>query len=129
MRRVRIAQALGSVSFLLAVGAMYFLALWPYAYEGSVYRGGTFETTSASIIEENGLGVMWVLAFPAVLSALGLMASFLTTLFSKIILWAAAVLLVFFSVATSFSVGIYYYPATLALLLAAVLHVRARPAS
>ena len=112
----------------LAWGVVIWLAF------GSVYQGtsvapvGPGETpneptrTSASLIEVNGWQVIPILLVPAALTGLALLTVLLTHTGQtrrKVLLWVLAVLLIVFCVLASFSLGIFYVPSALALLLTA----------
>ena len=113
----------------LAWGVVIWLAF------GSVYQGmsvapvGPGETpneptrTSASLIEVNGWQVLPILLVPAALTGLALLTVLLTHTGQtrrKVLLWVLAVLLLVFCVLASFSLGIFYVPSALALLLTAI---------
>ena len=113
----------------LAWGVVIWLAF------GSVYQGmsvapvGPGETpneptrTSASLIEVNGWQVLPILLVPAALTGLAL----LTVLFThtgqarrKTLLWLLTALLLVFYILGSFTIGIFYLPSALVLLLTAI---------
>lgn len=119
----KIAKATAGLSLLLATGALLFLTLWPYAYRGEVWQDGKLvERTSASLIEENGWGILWALLLPVALSASGFLSALRPTRVAKVILWLSALAFVGFSIVSGFSIGLFYFPAALALLLAAMAH-------
>jgi hypothetical protein len=113
----------------LACGVVIWLAF------GSVYQGtsvapvGPGETpneptrTSASLIEVNGWQVLPILLVPAALTGLALLTILLThtgQVRRKVLLWVLTVLLLVFCILGSFSIGIFYFPSALALLLTAI---------
>ena len=125
-RRASVAAAL---SVLLAIGALLFLVWWPDFYQGETVQlgpDGTSEVTrsSESLIEHEGLGILWFLVLPAGLAVTGFMASLRPTLSGKVGVWLAAVPLAGFAFVTSLSIGPFYYPAAMALLLSAFTHRR-----
>ena len=128
MLRNRIARGLAGLSLLLALGAMLFLALWPNYYRGEEVspEGGVVARTSASLIEENGLDVLAVLLLPVGFCLWAFVVSLLGSRPTKAVLWVMAVLLLGFSLFTSLTVGAFYFPAALALILAASL-AKTRP--
>ena len=117
-----VASALAGLSLLLAVAALLFLTFWTGYYEGEEVTadGAVVAKTSASLIEENGMDVLGLLAVPVVLSAMGFLASFSRARVGTIGLWTSAVLLVLFALVTGFTVGMFYLPAGFMLVLAAV---------
>ena len=117
-----VASALAGLSLLLAVAALLFLTFWTGYYEGEEVTadGAVVAKTSASLIEENGMDVLGLLAVPVVLSAMGFLASFSRARVGTIGLWTSAVLLVLFALVTGFTVGMFYLPAGFTLVLAAV---------
>ena len=107
---------------------------------GPVYQGvsSTVETRpegfaiesveiSETLLEANGLSAFPLLIGPVVLTAL-VVAMLMTTRIKpskrKVSLWVAAVLLLGFCVVGAFSIGMFYLPAALALVVAAVLGSR-----
>jgi hypothetical protein len=105
----------------LAVLAAGWLALWPCVYRGvfaEVVDGvRTVRITCDSLVDVNGAGVLALLALPVVLTALGVWA--VRTASSRM-LWIAAVLLLVFCLVSGFSVGLWFLPASIALLLCAL---------
>ena len=125
-RRTSVAAAL---SVLFAIAALLFLVWWPDFYQSETIQlgsDGSSEVTrsSESLIEHEGLGLLWFLALPAGFAATGYMASLRPTLSGKVGVWLAAVPLVGFAFITSLSIGPFYYPAAIALLLSALMHRR-----
>ena len=129
--RNKVSQFLAGASVLLALGAALFLALWPYYYRGESVSvdGRIIERTHASLIEENGVEVLPLLLLPMALSLSAWLLLFLKNQRTKALMWAAAILLLVFSFFTGLTVGAFYLPAALALLLAAIAATRRhRPA-
>ena len=79
---------------------------------------------TATLIEVNGLGVVLpLLLTPVVLTGLGLLAALLTDVGlarRKVLLWVLAALLLGFCAVSVFSVGFFYLPAAIALIVSAV---------
>ena len=117
-----VASALAGLSLLLAVAALLFLTFWTGYYEGEEVTadGEVVAKTSASLIEENGMDVLGLLAVPVVIAALGFATSFWRARAGKVALWTSAVLLVLFALGTGLTVGMFYLPAGFTLVLAAV---------
>jgi len=120
---------------VLAWAVGLWLALVP------VYRGVSVTATApgetaiestpvtASLIEVNGLWVLLLLAIPVVLTGLALVSILLTApgqARRKLSLLALAVLLVGFGVVGSFSIGLFYLPSALALVVSAAVAFRGR---
>jgi len=82
---------------------------------------------SETLLKANGLSAFPLLIGPVVLTAL-VVAMLMTTRIKpstrKVSLWVAAVLLLGFCVVGALSIGMFYLPATLALVVAAVLGSR-----
>ena len=82
---------------------------------------------SETLLKANGLSAFPLLIGPVVLTAL-VVAMLMTTRIKpskrKVSLWVAAVLLLGFCVVGAFSIGMFYLPAALALVVAAVLGSR-----
>lgn len=117
------ASALAGLSLLLAVAALLFLTFWTGYYEGEEVTadGAVVAKTSASLVEENGMDVLGLLAVPVVLAAMGFLASFARSRVGTIGLWTTAVLLGLFGLGTAVTVGVFYWPASLTLLTAAII--------
>jgi hypothetical protein len=117
------AGALAAASLLLSLAALLFLTFWTGYYEGEEVTtdGAVVAKTSASLIEENGMDVLGLLAVPVVLSAMGFLASFSRARVGTIGLWTSAALLGLFALGTALTIGVFYWPAALTLLSAAVI--------
>ena len=102
---------------------------------GPVYQGVSVPATIAgepageatrhthTLVEANGLWVLWLLLIPVVMSGLVLVAIALTSpgqARRKALLWTLALALLVFCVVGIFSIGLFYLPALVALLVAAV---------
>ena len=86
-----------------------------------------YTRVSATLIDINGLRVLPLLMAPVVLTALALLAVLLTDAWSakrKVLVWVSAVLLLVFCGVGSFSIGLFYLPAALVLVLSAVIGSR-----
>ena len=121
MTRNRIAKGLAGVSLLLANAALLFLAFWPYSYKGTAVStdGGVVDETSASLIEQNGMGVLVWLIIPVVLCLVAFLVTLSRIRGGRVIMWAMAVLLLLFGLVSILSIGAFYLPAALALIIAA----------
>src|SRR3972149_5029385 len=72
--RGRFATQLAAAACALSLAAALFLALWPESYQGtSVTTDGRVTGTSASLIEENGAGVLLWLLLPVAACLWGLL--------------------------------------------------------
>lgn len=137
-------MVVATLSLLLATAAASFLVFAPCIYRGvrSTQKlgvgGGSSqqEEFCASLIEVSGVGVVTVVAIPVALAAIAALSSMVglrgavsTLGVSTVALrrgtrtgvWLSAVLALLFSVATGFSIGLFYMPASLGLLVAATL--------
>ena len=115
------------VAVALAVVAGLGLAFYP-VYQGesqTVSSSGVVTSSSdgATLIDENGPWVALVLCVPVVLVALGLWGAIRGR---KTLAWVSAGVLLAFCVLGGFSIGLFYLPAGLLLLLAAGLTARGR---
>ena len=117
------------IAHALAWVVVIWLAFGPIYQGTSVVPVGPGETpneptrTSASLIEVNGWQVLPILLVPAALTGLAL----LTVLFThtgqarrKTLLWLLTALLLVFYILGSFTIGIFYLPSALVLLLTAI---------
>lgn len=121
MTRNRIAKGLAGVSLLLANAALLFLAFWPYSYKGTAVStdGRVLGETSASLIEENGMGVLVWLIIPVVPCLVAFLVTLSRIRGGRVIMWTMAVLLLLFGFVSILSIGAFYLPAALALIIAA----------
>ena len=110
------------VALLLALGPVYQgvskTAVWTRGAASASTRGTT------TLIEVNGLSVLFVLLAPVVLTALALLTVLLThagQAWRKVLLWVLAVLLLGFCAVGIWTIGLFYAPAALALVFAAIL--------
>ena len=125
--RNKVCQFLAGASVLLALGAALFLALWPESYQGtSVTTDGRVTETSASLIEENGAEVLLWLLLPEAACLVALLASLSESTGAKVAMWLMGLLLPLFAWVSILSIGAFYLPAALALLLAALSATRRR---
>ena len=78
---------------------------------------------SVTAIEANGLHVILLLLVPILLTGIALLALRLTAksqAVRKVLLWGPAIVLLGFCAVAIFSIGMFYLPAALALLVAAI---------
>ncbi len=129
MRSGRISKVSAWAAHLLAWGAGLFLVFWP-TYSGEsvtpVLEGepaAEAVRTSATLIEVNGIWVLALLLVPILLTGSGLTAilfSHKRRVIRTTLLWGPVVLLLGFCVLAIFTIGIFYLPSALALLVAAM---------
>ena len=110
-------------ALLLAVAAGSWLALYPGFYQGvSVTALSSREmvqrSEQASLLAENGMWALGLLAVPLALTGLGVYGAARRFRF---LLWSVAVVLLVFSVISGMTIGLFYLPAAIALLVAAAL--------
>jgi hypothetical protein len=120
-------------ALILSVAASLWLAFWPAFYQGvsvSVRPNGE-ETvrTSASLVAVNGYRVVFLVLIPVVLTVVVFLAIARMDprqLSGKIAIWAPLTVLLLFCVAGISSIGLFYIPAAVALLAAAIVVSRKR---
>ena len=99
------------------------MALGP-SYRGvSVTSGGETERITHTLIEANGLWVLWLLLVPVVLSGLALLTLRFTSVGQirrKLLLWASAIVLLALCAVSIFSIGVFYLWSAVGLLIAGV---------
>ena len=113
MTRTRISLSAALISHVFAWAATIFFLFGP------VYR-----PTGATLIEVNGLSAALLIVIPVALTAITLNASLPGATHPRLMLilrWAAFVLLLLFCIAGALSIGIFYLPSTIAMLVAAIL--------
>ena len=85
--------------------------------------------TTATLIEVNGWRVLPILLVPAALTGLALVTILKTNAGQtrrRVLVWAASILLLGFCILGSFSIGIFYLPSALALVVSSILVSRSR---
>jgi len=110
-------------ALLLAVAAGSWLAFYPGFYEGvSVTAASSGEVVQrsdqASLLAENGMWALGLLAVPVALTGLGVFGAARSL---RVLLWSVAVVLLVVSVISAMTIGLFYLPAAIALLVAAAL--------
>ena len=113
MTRTRISLTAALIAHILAWAATIFFLFGP------VYR-----PTGATLIEVNGLSAALLVVIPVALTAITLIATLPNPAHPRLMLilrWAAFVLLLLFCIAGALSIGIFYLPAALAALVAAII--------
>jgi hypothetical protein len=104
------------VAIILAVVAGIWLAVWPCFYTG-VRSGPTGHTTTcSSLITENGSWVLNLLAVPVILTVL---AFFAVVARLRAVTWTLALLFLGLCVLAAWSIGVFYFPSAVALLIGA----------
>ena len=112
MTRTRISLTAALIAHILAWAATIFFLFGP------VYR-----PTGATLIEVNGLSAALLIVIPVALTAITLNASLSGATRPRLMLilrWAAFVLMFLFCVVSALSIGIFYLPAAVAALVAAI---------
>jgi hypothetical protein len=106
-------------SLLLALAAGLGLALWPCAYQGVESAGGGAPERQVceSLVQANGMSVLGVLALPVGLAGVGLGA---VRGRHRGVLVVVMVALVAFCVLALASIGLFFLPAAVALVIAVV---------
>ncbi|MDA1228250.1 MAG: hypothetical protein BZY79_03955 [SAR202 cluster bacterium Casp-Chloro-G4] len=139
----RLALAISLFAHVCAWAAFLFLLLWQAASSGEsvtavavnsgdlpssapltrVELGAPPETFSSSLISVNGIRIIPILAVPVALTATAVMASILLRGKPRLglsLLWTSTISTVLFSLLGLLSIGLFYFPAALAMILAAV---------
>ena len=82
---------------------------------------------TSTLVDVNGLSVLPLLLVPVALTALGLIAVLATCIGlakRRVLLWVSATLLLGFCVVSIFSIGLFYFPAAIALVVSAFMGLR-----
>ena len=127
LRSIGVATVSAWVAHAFAWAAGVFFAFGP-VYQGESVTpalpgetGGEVIRSSATAIEVNGLHVILLLLVPILLTAITLLGLRLQqTTMRKILLWSPAVVLLGFCFVAIASIGMFYLPTALALLVAAI---------
>ena len=118
-------------ALLPAVAAGSLLAFSPGFYQGvSVTTSSSGEVVErseqTSLLAENGMWALGLLAVPVVLTGLGVFGAARS---SRFVLWCMAVVLLVFSIISGMTIGLFSLPAAVALLVAAALCTSSRAPS
>ena len=129
------------IAHILAWAASAWLAFGPIS-QGVSYSGLDESSSTLNpeewthytetLIEANGLGAVWVIAVPILLTGIVVWTLHRTDsakLWRKVLIWVFVLTLVGLSIMTLLSVGSLYVPAALALLIAAVANSIAKDAA
>ena len=129
MRAIRVSTASALAAHVLAWAAGLLLIFWP-AYSGQSVTAeldgeavAEATRTSATLVEVNGLNVLLLLLVPVLLTGSALLSILFAhkrQVIRMAILWTPVVLLLGFCILAIFSIGIFYLPAALAVLVAAI---------
>lgn len=118
------------LAVVLATAAAVWLAVWPCVYRNvfTDFIDGvrTITTSCDSLLDANGVPILAVLAIPVGLTAFALWA---VRQRSSRSLWAAVILMLAFCLLTGLSVGLWFLPAAIALMLAALAPPQVEPDS
>ena len=121
MKASRLVMILPLAAFLLASAASVFLAFVPI-YESISMNSSTQEITksSATLIQVNGYRVLIPLAIPPIITAINLLAILRFRRGSRPLMWTMTALLMIFVTVSGFSIGLFYAPAALTMIIAAL---------
>ena len=136
LKRMDITAVSAWAAHLLTWCAGCWLAFGP-AYQGvsvtPTVPGGVGSNATrhtATLVEQNGLWVIWLLMLPVLITGLVLLVIPLTDagqLRRKVLLWTAALTFLAFCAVGIFSIGLFYLPSGLALMCAAITGSVGRP--
>ena len=87
--------------------------------------GGETKRFTATLIEQNGLWVLWLLLVPVLLTGIVLRAVWQNNA-RNALLWGIALALLGLCVLAGYSIGVFYLPAALALVFTAFTYSRGR---
>jgi hypothetical protein len=130
LRRTTIISA--AIAHGLSWAALLFLVFWPATYQGvsaipepssGIEQPAEQERFTASLIEVNGWDVLPVLFIPILLSGVGLVAALTRNthpMVGRIALWGSVAFILVFCLIGIFSIGMFYLPSALALIIAAI---------
>jgi len=117
----------GRLAAVVAIGlatiASAWLAAWQCFYTGATAGPRAESATCSSLIAENGTWVITYLAIPIILTSL---AFFALVARLRAVTWALAILLFGLCILAAWSIGLFYVPSAVALLVAAARMNRTR---
>jgi hypothetical protein len=104
------------VAMALATIASVWLVVWPCFYTGTTSGPRGESTTCSSLIAETGTWVLSYLAIPIILTVLAFVALVARL---RAVMWMLAILLFALCILAAWSIGVFYVPSAVALLIAA----------
>ena len=115
-------------ALLLALAAGSWLAFSPGFYHGVSVTASSSgavvqRSEQASLLAENGMWALGLLAIPVALAGLGVLGALRS---HRFLLWSVAGVLLAFSIISGMTIGLFYLPAAIALLVAATLCTSSR---
>lgn len=127
MTRTKISLAAAITAHIFAWAATLFFLFWPIYSGVSVSAGpgesGTTSVSGKTLIEVNGLWSALLIVLPIIVTAIGLIATLPGTARPRIMLtlrWTSFTFMLLFCVAGIYSIGIFYLPAAIGALVAAI---------
>ena len=124
MTRNRISLTAALLAHIFAWAATLFFLFWPTYGGVSVSESGMSSVSSKTLIEANGLWAALLLVIPVALTAVTLIASLPNAPRPRLMLilrWATFVLLLAFCAVSILSIGIFYLPCAIAMLMTVIL--------
>jgi hypothetical protein len=109
-------RSAAGVAIVLATIASGWLAVWPCYYTGTTSGPSGESTTCSSLIAENGTWVLSYLAIPIVLTVLAFVALVAQL---RAVMWTLAILLFVLCILAAWSIGLFFVPSAVAVLIAA----------
>ena len=91
--------------------------------------GGETKRFTATLIEQNGLWVLWLLLVPVLLTGIVVVVvrrADISQMRRFLLLWGSAMLLLVLCAVSILSIGVFYLPAALALVFTAFIYPRGR---
>ena len=104
------------VAIVLAAIASVWLVAWPCFYTGATSGPSGESTTCSSLIAENGTWVLSYLAIPIILTVLAFLALVARL---RAVMWTLAILLFALCILAAWSIGLFYVPSAVTILIAA----------
>lgn len=104
------------VAMVLATIASVWLVVWPCFYTGTTSGPRGESTTCSSLIAVTGTWVLSYLAIPIILTVLAFVALVARL---RAVMWMLAILLFALCILAAWSIGVFYVPSAVALLIAA----------
>jgi len=117
------ATILSGLAFLTSIAAFIYLLYAPfYQYVRVIDTPGDGETIrgTATLVEVNGTWVVILLAVATLVSGLPLFVALWWSALQRLVTWLSALLLMAYSIAGSFTIGLAFAPSAILLLIAAI---------
>lgn len=119
----KLATLLSGLAFLISIAATVYLLyapLYQYVRVIDTARDGETIRGTATLVEVNGFWVVYLLVAVTLSSGAPLFVALTRPTLQRLVTWVFALLLVAFSILGSWSIGLFFMPSAILLLIAGI---------